>query len=76
VEKGRKKRTHRVAQISYKWCPDVGLGRMGNFISNAVEKTAEDKGMDIVFEDTSKKFIATSTTGIFPTLLPERIFCF
>lgn len=54
----------------------MGLGRMGNLISNSIQKTEENKEMDFSFQDTSKRFIMAATAGISPAWLPEGIFCF
>jgi hypothetical protein len=70
-EKGIHKATR-----SLKVAPNVGLGRMGNLISNAIEETVGGKRMDILFQEISKKDIMTTATGLSYALLTEIIFCF
>lgn len=53
----KEKQTHKATNWSHKWHTDVGVGRMGSLISNVIEEIAKDKGMDILFQNTSKKKI-------------------
>jgi len=74
----KEKRTHKFGNTSYKWYTDVGLGRKGNLISNSVEEMTGEEKMDFyfIFQEANKNFIMAATSRIFPTLLPEGIFCF
>ena len=56
--------------------PNMRWDRKGNFILEAGEKMAGDKGIDILFQDDSRKFTVVSSAWISPTLLPEGSFCF
>jgi hypothetical protein len=63
VEKGRRNNPQ-VANAGYNWHPNMGLGRMGNFISSAIEETAGDEGRDFCF-NASKTFIVVAYLGYF-----------
>jgi hypothetical protein len=51
-------------------------GRMGNFISNAIEKIAGAEGIDFFFFLKMPNYFVITTTGMSPVLLPEEIFIF
>lgn len=51
---------------------NLGLGIMGNLVSNAIEETTGYVGMDTLSlsQDISKTFIAAAAHVFVPTLLP------
>jgi hypothetical protein len=45
-------------------------------VSNAAEEKAGYEGMDVLFQDVSKRLIAATAIGFSPALLPKRILYF
>lgn len=52
---------------------NLGLGIMGNLVSNAQEETTGYEGMDTLSQDISKKFTVTASHMFFLTLSPVGV---
>jgi hypothetical protein len=49
---------------------------MGNAVSHAVEDTSGYEGINILFQNVSKRFTTAAAAGFSPTLFPQGVFYF
>jgi hypothetical protein len=71
-ERAKKEELQSSKATYHKWYPNVGLGRMRNFISNAVEKTAGNEEWIFLFKTPAKKLLCLVPLGYPPLLCSQK----